>query len=764
MLLAWAWTPALAIGGAILAAGPIIIHLLNRRRFKILDWAAMRFLLESRRKNRRRLRIEELILLALRVLVCLLIGLALANIRGGTILGGAGTPIAHVFIVDDSLSMGQRAGGSTIFAKAVTSVADLVATLPDGDAVAFVSATQPEADEFFGRLVFAQDLRGGRSGAAGEGPRLTALKLTDLRARFPEALAAARKVLAPQKDMVRRVYLVSDFRRTEFADRAAVDAMRKGFADLADDGAELVLLDYGLPARSNLAIEKVELLDRVAVAKVKARLQVSVRNHGTDPAENTALTVQVGGATLPAIPLDPIGPGERAVKSFTYTFAEPGSAAVRVSVTPDLLPADNTAVLAVPVHESVRVLLVDGAPDAANPVAGAAFCLARAIDPNGTGEYGQRADIVPATNLTEVRFDDYDAVILANVGEFPAGRDEAGRVTYPQLAALADYVREGGGLAVFLGDRVNLDFYNGPMLAAGAGLSPLRLAAPVPATPDPARFVRLRPDSIAADPMLRVFTGRGEAFTRLVRFYVYMPAAESASPAPAAPAGPAQVLARFDDRDSSPAVVRRAFGRGTVMMWYSSADVRWTDWPKDLTFLPVINDMVAALARSDGSAYDAPVGVKISHVLPPALADATAVTMTTPAYPEEDVVALVPRIEGKRKVVEYAPVRRAGLYELKFTLADKSERSVRFSRHVDPAEGALARADAAEIERAVGRPHTYQGDLALGGAAIGRRTDTSAYAGLLLAAVLALLAVEIFLAQRFGHYPAPGAGARIRRT
>ena len=44
--------------GAGLVSVPIIIHLLNRRRFRIHPWAAMQFLLESLRRNRRRLRIE----------------------------------------------------------------------------------------------------------------------------------------------------------------------------------------------------------------------------------------------------------------------------------------------------------------------------------------------------------------------------------------------------------------------------------------------------------------------------------------------------------------------------------------------------------------------------------------------------------------------------------------------------------------------------------------------------------------------------------
>src|SRR5260370_8733328 len=59
---------------------PIIIHLLNRKRFRIVDWAAMRFLLAAQRKNARKMRLEQLILLLLRCLLVLLLVLAMAAV------------------------------------------------------------------------------------------------------------------------------------------------------------------------------------------------------------------------------------------------------------------------------------------------------------------------------------------------------------------------------------------------------------------------------------------------------------------------------------------------------------------------------------------------------------------------------------------------------------------------------------------------------------------------------------------------------------
>ncbi len=68
-----------AIAGAIAAAGPILIHLLNRRRFKTVNWAAMDFLREALERNRQILQIRDILLLALRMLAVTLFGFALAK-------------------------------------------------------------------------------------------------------------------------------------------------------------------------------------------------------------------------------------------------------------------------------------------------------------------------------------------------------------------------------------------------------------------------------------------------------------------------------------------------------------------------------------------------------------------------------------------------------------------------------------------------------------------------------------------------------------
>ena len=90
---------------ALAAAGvPVVIHLLNRRKYREVPWAAMRFLLAAIRKNRRRLRIEQWLLLAIRTLIILLVVSAMAKPfleSFGAVIAGQRTH--KVIVIDGSL-------------------------------------------------------------------------------------------------------------------------------------------------------------------------------------------------------------------------------------------------------------------------------------------------------------------------------------------------------------------------------------------------------------------------------------------------------------------------------------------------------------------------------------------------------------------------------------------------------------------------------------------------------------------------------------
>src|SRR5262249_21121705 len=132
-------------GTAVAAVGvPLLIHLLFRKRYQIVPWAAIRFLLVAERRHRRR--IDQWILLALRALALVLPLLAMvaatrwAEPLWQAIKPGATEIIAniprthHVLVLDASLSMTARVDdGQTRFEKAVVQAENLIRSSEPGD-------------------------------------------------------------------------------------------------------------------------------------------------------------------------------------------------------------------------------------------------------------------------------------------------------------------------------------------------------------------------------------------------------------------------------------------------------------------------------------------------------------------------------------------------------------------------------------------------------------------------------------------------------
>src|SRR5205814_9022386 len=97
--------PLTMVAGAALVSSPIIIHLINRMRFKRVRWAAMEFLLKAQKRMRRRLIIEQLLLLMLRCLLVALTGFLVLRFVGFSFSDFASKQGIHLVLLDDTLSM-----------------------------------------------------------------------------------------------------------------------------------------------------------------------------------------------------------------------------------------------------------------------------------------------------------------------------------------------------------------------------------------------------------------------------------------------------------------------------------------------------------------------------------------------------------------------------------------------------------------------------------------------------------------------------------
>jgi hypothetical protein len=353
-----------------------------------------------------------------------------------------------------------------------------------------------------------------------------------------------------------------------------------------------------------------------------------------------------------------------------------------------------------------------------------------------------------------VRFDDYDVVALLNLGTFPTAGATADE-PYPQLAALEDYVRDGGGLMYFTGDRVDSRFHNQFLWKQGKGLMPFRILSIVGTEQRGREFFRLDPDTMETSSFLYIFGGRLKVLASLIRFFRFTRVDDVPPTNLPDYAGPPRVLGRFTDPESSPAIAERRFGSGQVVTVYSTASKEWNDWPIDQTgsYLTVLKALVQHIARAQGARAER-VGEPILHAMNPRLSTATAL-LRRPDYPKEPEVTLRPMRVDDEAVIRYPRADRMGAYRMEITSATGEVTHTFFARNGDPAEGRLDPAGREGLASAFGgEGFAYRRMRGDGAGADGLEAGAPSRElwPWLIGLLLVFAAMELVLGQRFGHY------------
>ena len=183
-------------------AVPIIIHLLNRRKFRKVTWAAMKFVKLSIDQNQRRMKLEDLILLLLRCAMLALLALALARPvmrdSDSSFMGRSG--LTSVLVLDNSFSMGLGDGESTRFERAKAACTNILDSLPAGSSVALFlgsDVVRPVIEEPL------SDLDAVREGVA-------SAPLSDHATALYPSVENALKKLEGSSGIRREVYVVMD--------------------------------------------------------------------------------------------------------------------------------------------------------------------------------------------------------------------------------------------------------------------------------------------------------------------------------------------------------------------------------------------------------------------------------------------------------------------------------------------------------------------------------------------------------------------------
>jgi hypothetical protein len=346
---------------------------------------------------------------------------------------------------------------------------------------------------------------------------------------------------------------------------------------------------------------------------------------------------------------------------FRWTPSEAREYIARVVIdADDRLLFDNDSMLAVRVFSPVRVLLVDGDRQPSKM--------------ESESDYLQRA-LAPFSQLATGRTDPFECVVLGTSewGESHLqGAEVIALCNVPSLSEnqsniLANWVRRGGGLLVFPGDKMNTESWNRlPTLEQGgirnvewkprsstiASDSSTQSSSNVPPPEREVKGLSIDTDSFQWD-KLRELSRPSLDSLRDTLIESYHPIAESL------PKG-AGVAAKLSNGD--PWIVRAALGKGTVISFSFSCDRGDSNLPSRAAFVPLVQRIVLYSAGRDSKPAKLFPGE--AWTIGFAILDEEGET-TSASEKWEGVVTVTDPFAAKRewRNSEWLDTRQQGLYE-----------------------------------------------------------------------------------------------------
>jgi hypothetical protein len=693
----------------------------------------MDFLLRAMRKNRRRMRFEQWLLLATRCLVFALLGLALARPLGCDSSSNAtfgGRTGLHVFVIDNSYSMAyqsSRAGANTHLEQAKLVAGQIIDKLSaGGESVVIITAGKPAVGVLSKP---SYDLQQARA-ILNRVPQ--SYGATDLPAALRMAIDVGRD---NQRQSNKNLYILSDATASAWqgSDAAALKTEGPELAKLY----HVVSFNLSRGPQWNQAVLAVHPSANLITTNTEfgADFVATVKGFGS-PHEGT-LQWKVEGRLLSGggpLKLDTeTEPQTESQSELQSAIKSAGPHVVTASIVgDDPLQIDNTRSRVVNVLSQLKALIVEGEHGAGDE-GGSGFNLQAALaglSKSGRSDGFAAPDLISDLELSGKVLSDYRAVILCGVAQ----------VTPAEADQLQLFVKDGGTLMVFLGENISAENYNSVMLPRH--LIPGPLTKRMIASQDKSFYFDFNPNGVL-HPLLKAFAHQENTGLENAQAFGYWQTD--------VPNDPQLRVLNWKPLDNAPvtsgtkpdaAITEQIVGKGRVVFVSTSANEEWITFTRKPVYTELVNELLSGSVNVGDGWMNLQVGDRL-HV--PGTLKLTATP--TLSDPKSTPIPLELTTAADGSATYLSPIlTQPGVYSLATGAG-----SVPVAVNLPPEEADVHTIDNTAIKSALGGIDlTLDGDQVPAENALASAASDWGWTVMLL--VFCAVGLESFLAMHFGHF------------
>ena len=413
--------------GLIAASIPVLIHLLNLKKLKKIEFSTLSFLKELQKNKIRKLKLKQWLLLALRMLIILLVVTAFARpTLKGLALGGttSAAKTTAVFILDNTFSMSVVDPNGSYFNQAKQTIINLLGNLQEGDEAALILVSDQSNEEVKTTLnldEFSKQVR--------------ETEISYSSGTINHAMIRAADILGKSKNFNKEIYLLSDFQKGRLAGEKSLPDLSR----LLNDKVKLYTFNFSGKKIFNIGIDNLEVSTQIFEKEKPVSFSVTVTNYSDQSADNTVLSLFINGERSSQQSISLSG-GESKVITMEAVAKSTGYNDVFASLEDDDIVQDNKryAFFYVPDKIPVAVFYADE-----NDIKFIRTALGL------TGEQGtvrlteKNVDQISSFDLSQ-----FDVVIIDGSGN-NSGTDR-----------LKTYIDNGGGLFIMPGENSDISGFS----------------------------------------------------------------------------------------------------------------------------------------------------------------------------------------------------------------------------------------------------------------------------------------------------------------
>jgi hypothetical protein len=654
---------------------PIYLHLYYRKTPILMDFPSLRLIRSSVEAIIRRMKIRNLVLLALRLLVlAFLIGALAKPFLGRGTFMGSGVPMAFVVVLDNSLSMNTSYQGVSMFNNAKARALEIIDQMGPDDKAAVALLNDP------GSVLLSQlswDKSALKEAIRNVSPGMRGTNLYS-------SLLAPLKMLSEVQSYKRTLYVITDMTKSAwdpFLDNYDIENMAPG--------VDLVLVPIGDRPMANLAVSELKQETPLIMAGRTGKISTIVSNFSPNPV-STKLSVYVDNEKKNELPVA-LEAGARQRVEVDCSFPRAGFSHVRVALPSDALVHDDERHLAVRVLAPLKMLIIK--PEGARPGQESRddvflrFALNPMNRPKGSNFIVENRTAVEAL---QVDLEPFTAVFLVNQRQLPGELP----------ARISDYVMTGGNLVIFPGNQTDPEWHNKHLIddLGGRYVMPARLFKRVGNSVSRNIAYQLT-DIDFGHSAFSVFQGEDRGDPSRSKIYEFF----QVRPNPMA-----MILARMSH--GLPAIVEERRGEGRAMLVTFPADNSWSDWVLKPTFLPFLHQAIIGMVSGDGLSRKSLLpGTPFSMMI-----HGENVTRAELISPDGFTNDLPIRKEGENLVhFSTTSTEQLGIYRIRIH-GDAETRIIAFTVNPPPVESDLTKIPVSQVPRFISIDHKAGSEVSLG--------------------------------------------------